>query len=141
MIENNGMGPASVTGGRRRDDTSGKMPFGDTFRMRRMAVQQTFQLAVEHHRAGRLQQAHELYRQLLAHDPNHVDALHLMGVLAHQTGRNDIAIDLIGKAIAANGNVAVMLYNLAEALRAAGQSEQAAAALRRTLELDPKHAA
>lgn len=114
--------------------------------MRRMAFQQNFQLAVEHHRAGRLQQAHELYRQLLAHEPNNADVLHLMGVLAHQTGRNDIAIDFIGRAIAGSGgpnrsNIAAMHYNLSEALRAMGRREDAAAALRRAIELEPRNLA
>jgi predicted O-linked N-acetylglucosamine transferase (SPINDLY family) len=114
--------------------------------MRRMAFQQTFGLAVEHHRAGRLQQAHELYRQLLAQEPGNVDVLHLMGVLAHQTGRNDIAIDLIGRAIAGSqgpnsANVAAMHYNFGEALRAMGRREEAVTSFRRAIELEPRNLA
>ena len=39
------------------------------------------------HRSGDLEQAEILYRQVLARLPEHPDALHLFGVLAHQTGR------------------------------------------------------
>ena len=35
--------------------------------------------ALEHHRAGRLQQAEAIYRQMLRQEPNHPDALHLLG--------------------------------------------------------------
>ena len=39
-----------------------------------------------------------LYRQIWAADPRHFNALHYLGVLAGQTGRNDLAIDLMGRA-------------------------------------------
>ena len=49
-------------------------------------VSDTLALAVEHHRAGRLQAAERIYRQILAIEPEHVDALHLLGVAAQQAG-------------------------------------------------------
>jgi protein O-GlcNAc transferase len=61
--------------------------------------------AVRHHQAGRLNEAERLYREVLQADPRHADALHFLGVLAHQAGRNDVAVDLIDKAIAQNSRV------------------------------------
>ena len=63
-----------------------------------------------HHR--RMQEAEQHYRQALAADPKHIDALHLFGVLAHQAGRSDIAVDLIGKALALDERVPDFHYNI-----------------------------
>ena len=46
--------------------------------------------------------------------PDHADALHLLGVLAFQTGHIGAAIDLIGRAIAINPAVAEYHSNLGE---------------------------
>jgi protein O-GlcNAc transferase len=68
-------------------------------------IQQMFAAAMGHHQAGRLNEAERLYLLILQTDPLHADALHLLGVLAHQIGRNDVAVDLIGRAVAQNGRV------------------------------------
>ena len=64
-----------------------------------MTIPQAFEVAIRHHHAARFAEAEALYRQILAVEPRHPDALHLLGVIAHQVGRNDIAIDLIRQAI------------------------------------------
>ena len=50
---------------------------------------QHIQSAFEHHQAGRLQQAEALYRQALQLEPNHPDALYLLGVLNDQAGKGE----------------------------------------------------
>ena len=47
----------------------------------------------------RLTEAEACYRRVLAAHPDHADALHLLGVIAHQVGRRDLAVELIGQAI------------------------------------------
>ncbi len=59
--------------------------------------------AASYHRAGQLAAAEQLYRRILAINPNHTDSLHLLGLIAHQTGHSDKALDLISRAIALNG--------------------------------------
>jgi 2-polyprenyl-3-methyl-5-hydroxy-6-metoxy-1,4-benzoquinol methylase/tetratricopeptide (TPR) repeat protein len=54
----------------------------------------------QHHRAGQFSEAESCYKNVLSIDPNHFDGLHLLGVLAHQVGRSDVAARLIGRAIA-----------------------------------------
>ncbi|OIQ99221.1 magnesium-protoporphyrin O-methyltransferase [mine drainage metagenome] len=51
------------------------------------------------HAGGDLAAAEQGYRRLLSAAPDHPEALHLLGVLLHQTGRSDDALGLIGRAI------------------------------------------
>ncbi|HMK78678.1 MAG TPA: tetratricopeptide repeat protein [Xanthobacteraceae bacterium] len=99
-----------------------------------------FEGAVRAHQAGRLREAEQLYRRLLAVEPKHADAQHLIGVLAHQAGRNDAAIDLIGKALALNERVPEFHYNIGLAYGALGRFEEAAAHNRRAVALRPDYA-
>jgi hypothetical protein len=46
------------------------------------------EVAVQHHHAGRIDQAEQLCRLVLQSDPNHPAALHLSGVIAHQAGKH-----------------------------------------------------
>jgi tetratricopeptide (TPR) repeat protein len=105
--------------------------------MAELTIQQAFDLAVQHHQAGRLRQAEQLYRQILAQWPEHAGATHLLGVLAHQVGRNDIAVDLIRRAIALNPNYAEAHSNLGVALQDKGQLDEAIAAYRQAIALNP----
>ena len=77
-----------------------------------LTIQQAIDLAVQHHNAGRLPQAESIYQQILQTDPNQPVALHLLGVIAHQTGKNDIAVDLITKALAIKPDLAEARSNL-----------------------------
>ncbi|REK05447.1 MAG: tetratricopeptide repeat protein [Planctomycetota bacterium] len=95
-----------------------------------------FQAAFAHHQAGRLREAETLYRQVLQGQPGHVDALHLLGVLAHQCGQNETAEKLIARAIGLAGNRALFHANLGAVLKAQGKLAAAETSLRRALELD-----
>lgn len=101
------------------------------------SVAEIFQSAVRQHRAGRLPQAEALYRRVLDVEPNHVDALHLMGLAAGQQGRHQAALELIGKAIRLSGEVPDFYNNLAEAYRGLGHIDRAMAAYRRAIALAP----
>jgi tetratricopeptide (TPR) repeat protein len=95
--------------------------------------------ALEYHRQGRLVQAAGLYESILARDPEHADALHLLGVVAHQVGQDAQAVDLISRALALNPAAAVYHCNLAEAYRALGQLDRAVAHGRSALRLQPDY--
>jgi Flp pilus assembly protein TadD len=96
-----------------------------------------FDTAVEHHQAGRLPEAEALYRKVLALEPNHADALHLLGVLAAQSFRFGEATDLIGKACALSPNVADYRRHLGNAMSDKRDYHGAADAYRQALKLQP----
>ena len=102
-----------------------------------MTVQQAFQLALQHHQAGRLAEAEALYRQILAVDPRHADALHLLGVAAAQAGRHDVAVELMTKAVALKPNYPQAHTNLGNALSETGRLDEAIASYRRAIALKP----
>jgi predicted O-linked N-acetylglucosamine transferase (SPINDLY family) len=105
-----------------------------------MTVQQSFQLALQHHQSGRLAEAEVLYRRILAADPLHADGLHQLGLLAHQTGRHGEAAELIGRSVALTPENSVFLSNHAAVLFAAGRLDEAIEAYRGTIALEPDYA-
>ena len=100
-----------------------------------------FAEALERHKAGRLAEADALYRRVLAANPRHVDALHLRGVIAAQSGSHAEAETLIGRAIALIPDFALAHYNHGNALRALARHEDALAAFQHAVRLNPRHAA
>lgn len=100
-------------------------------------VDQFLALALKHHQSGELAQAERLYRQVLGADPRHSGALHLLGVLAVQSGKTEDAMNLIGQAIAINPHVAVYHGNLGTAYFALKRFDEAIACFREALRLDP----
>ncbi len=55
-------------------------------------------IAIQHHRVGRLREAETIYRQILASDPNHHDAWHLLGLIASQVGNHQNGVECIQRA-------------------------------------------
>lgn len=91
-------------------------------------LQVAFNTAVALHQSGNLIDAEKRYREVLSLDPRHSDAIHYLGVIAHQTGKNSLAIDLIGAAIEINDKEASYYANLALALKAMQRFDEALAA-------------
>jgi Tfp pilus assembly protein PilF len=103
-------------------------------------IQQALKLAVRHHNAGRLDKAEAGYRQALRADLNNTTALHLLGVVAHQTGDNERAAELICKAIALDPGYADAHSNLGYVLQALGRTEEALASFYKAVTLTPDSA-
>jgi tetratricopeptide (TPR) repeat protein len=93
--------------------------------------------ALGYHQRGLLDQAAPVYQALLERNPNHADALHLLGVVALQRGQPARAVEHIGRAVSLNPGVAAYQANLAEVYRALGQHERAVECCRLALRLRP----
>jgi len=99
-----------------------------------------FEEAQDLHQAGRLADAKARYERVLAADPRHGGALHMVGLMAHQVGQNDVAVDLLTRAAQYDPGSAALQSNLGLALRGLGRSIEAAASFRRALALKPDSA-
>ncbi|MET0732838.1 MAG: tetratricopeptide repeat protein [Casimicrobiaceae bacterium] len=94
--------------------------------------------ALAHQTAQRLPEAETLYRTALAREPRQFDALHMLGVVRHQTGDHDGAIDLFRRAIDVNPAYAPAHSNLALTLTAKRDYPEALASVDRALALSPR---
>jgi hypothetical protein len=107
--------------------------------MTQQYVDSALQSAIEHHQAGRLAEAETIYRQILLHQPNHADALHLLGVATLQFDRPDEALELISKAIEINPTAAEYQNNLGNVLVRMDRYDQAVGAFGRAVDLRPDY--
>jgi tetratricopeptide (TPR) repeat protein len=103
-------------------------------------ISEALAIAIQHHQGGRLQAAEQIYRQILQAEPNQADAIHLLGVIAHQMGEHEVAIGCIQRAIGLDGRASAYHNNLGEAYRALGRMPEAVACYRRAVELKPDYA-
>ena len=92
-----------------------------------LTIQQDLDLAMQHHKAGRLSEAESIYQQILQVDPSQPDTLNLLGVIAYQVGKNDIAVNLITKALAIKPNFAKAHNNLGNAFQNLRKLDEAVA--------------
>lgn len=96
------------------------------------------QQGLNHHQAGRLAEAENLYRQVLAAAPAHPYALNFLGVLASQVGQHAIAAELLQKAVASNARLPEFHNNLGLALQACGKLEEAETGFRQAIAINGK---
>jgi Flp pilus assembly protein TadD len=94
-------------------------------------------IAVQHHQAGRLQAAEQVYRQILATSPSIPEAWYLLGMIGYQQGQYAIAIEHIGRAIGLKPDYAEAHFNLGNAYKAQGKLDEAVACYRTFLKLKP----
>jgi Tfp pilus assembly protein PilF len=102
-----------------------------------LTFQQALDLGVAHQNAGRLAEAENVYQQILKVDPNQPVALRLLGTVAVQLGKNDIAVDLITRAVAINPGDAEAYNNLGFALYSLGKLEEAVSSYNEALAVEP----
>jgi predicted O-linked N-acetylglucosamine transferase (SPINDLY family) len=93
--------------------------------------------AVDFHQAGRFAEAAELYSKVLAQEPNHFDATHLLGVIALQQGRLEEARDWIASALRSRPTDSAALSNLGTVYLRQRNYELAHQQFERALKLEP----
>lgn len=111
------------------------MPLLDTARITLLLQQ-----AVGLQQQGQFGRAESLYLQVLQTQADNFDAMHLLGVLARQTGRPELALDLINRAIRINPQQAAAYCNAGAALQDLNRPGEALASYDKALQLQPGYA-
>ncbi len=94
-------------------------------------------IALEHHHAGRLQQAEQIYRQIIAAEPNNAEALHLMGAISCENGAYEESVEHLKRALALRPHFPEALNTLGLALHGQGNLDGAISCYQRALSLTP----
>lgn len=96
--------------------------------------------AITHHRAGQLPEAEAIYQQVLQLTPEHSDALHLLGVMATQVGKYEVALELIDRSIRINPSFGDAWNNRGNALYRLHRYETALESYDKAIQLKPNDA-
>ena len=102
-----------------------------------ITVAEAYASATQCYDSGELGKAEALCRQIIAAQPQHADALHLLGMIAYRAQHHEAAVRLYGRAIALNGAAARYHGSLGNALLAMKRNSEAAQSFRRAIELQP----
>jgi tetratricopeptide (TPR) repeat protein len=97
-------------------------------------------LAVRYHRQGDMEQAEQLYRQVLEADPGHADAHANLGVALLTTGRKQEALACFRQALRSDPQHFYAHNNLGNALMEQGHMAEAIACFRQALRINPNYA-
>ncbi len=106
----------------------------------RQSENQLIQIALQHHQAGRLPDAKNIYSRILHKNPDHPDALHLLGTLYLQTGNNQMAVELICRALKIDQSNPFFHNNLGAAYQALYRLDDAVSCYHKALALEPGYA-
>ena len=98
------------------------------------------QRAVALHSQGKLDEAQELYRAVLRHRPMDFDALHMLGVIALQSGQPEQAVSLIARALPMRPDHAQAHANMGSACLLTGKMALALRHYDRAIAIDPRFA-
>ena len=96
-----------------------------------------FNVGLASQRSGNLEAAERAYREILRNSPEHIDALHLLGIILMQTGRAVEAVIHLRRAIHNRPNIAAFHNTLGNALQEQGEIQRAILAYQESLQLNP----
>lgn len=99
-----------------------------------------FSAALQQYLASNSVAAERMCREILVGKSDDVNALHLLGLLASQSGRTDLAIECLERAVQLRGDDAELHNNLGTARSRHGDLDGAVACHRRAIELNPRFA-
>ena len=96
-------------------------------------------LAAEHQKEGRYDEAAELYRDVLRHNPKNVDALRMLGILEFGQGNTDEAERLFRRAVTVAPDFVNAIIDLGAALKEQSRIEEAIECYRQATKLEPRN--
>jgi protein O-GlcNAc transferase len=100
-------------------------------------IREQFNAAKQHQQAGRLVEAEQACREILALHRGHPDVAHLLAMILFQAGRTSESLDLLAQATRARPLEPTYLVNLGVVLDRAGRAGEAVDALKKALALRP----
>ena len=100
------------------------------------SILETLQRGIDFQRQDRFREAEFCYQTVLRQQPKNAMALNLMGTLAIEAQRNDVAIDYMKRAVKLDPENAVFRNNLGNAYDLVGNVDLARKHLRKAIELD-----
>lgn len=103
------------------------------------SIDPRIQEALSHHQGGRFQEARAIYEALLAENPEHAEAAHLLGIALHQQNQNREALPFLDRALELNPQNPGYHYNRGVVLQQLLLLPEAEATYRRVIALDPSH--
>ena len=101
--------------------------------------QALLETALRLRQAGRLADAADIYRQILAHEPRHFEALHALGLVHYQSGKLNEAERFIGEAIAIRPDAPDAHYNRACLLARMSRPDEALSSFDAALTVRPDY--
>ncbi|MEG4211747.1 tetratricopeptide repeat protein [Microcoleus sp. S13_B4] len=106
----------------------------------KLGAEDSLKLAWEHHQAGRLLEAENLYRQIIEVQPESANVLCLLGIAARQQGKIAEAIDFYEQAIAQNRDFVEAHLNKANLLLDVSAYQRAIASYEQVIKIQPNSA-
>lgn len=97
-------------------------------------------LAAEHQKEGRTEEAEHLYRRVLRHNTQNVDAMRLLALICAGSGREAEAESLLHKAISLAPDYVAALLDLGQMRREQDRYREALECFDRAIALDPDNA-
>jgi tetratricopeptide (TPR) repeat protein/2-polyprenyl-3-methyl-5-hydroxy-6-metoxy-1,4-benzoquinol methylase len=102
-----------------------------------MDINKEIVLAVEHYKAGNLQQAEYILREILNVQPDNVHVLHFIGAICYQLDNYDASIEYIKKALQIIPTNAEAYYTMGNAFRKKWQLDEAITCYQKALQFNP----
>jgi predicted O-linked N-acetylglucosamine transferase (SPINDLY family) len=100
-------------------------------------IPQTLENARKLMAASRFADAENLCRQIISTQPSHPQALHILGQLALQAGRPDLAVPYLQKSLQLDPRNAIACFDLANAIMKVAPVDQAIPIYHRAIQLQP----
>jgi SAM-dependent methyltransferase/tetratricopeptide (TPR) repeat protein len=119
---------------KRRDESAGR-PNGLAFGFAGISIVDLAAEASRLYRVGRINEAQEICRQILAREPAHVQGLNLLGLMSQANGNHRAAVKMFAKAIASDEVDAACHYNIGNSYQALGNRTKAIAHFGKALAL------
>ena len=109
--------------------------FAPQFPVSAVDIDEKFQQAVAFHQTDQLAQAERMCKQILRYNSQNAEAFHFLGIIACQTGKFPVAVDLIIHAIDIDSKQSSFYYSLANALRKQGKFMEAIEAYQKAIQI------